>query len=409
MAFQSSLRLEEIQMIGPGNELVRRYPFTYELSPTTNRTLLTQVEECAGDVCKPPTRFQYKSDPAGFERINTSIAAPTSKRASPVLMDISGDGLVDLVVPDTNPALSTPQNPITEWRVAKNLGEDASPPFFANPKLAFLQQWPMVADPVEPADPSLVQPELGTVFDYDQNGRADVLLHDVAGGLVNETVLLAKPDGSFEFHDTGIRKPFPLGAVPKPPELTSPGASVHLADLNGDGVADRIACKDHGADAADIPGEQGWKAHLWKPKDDDKSAGFDPKGEKIAPLTGTPCDMHLYTVDLNGDRKIELVVPRVITFGGTSQVETLTYKSLSRLSDGSFEVFDTSLPIRRKGGRVVFADVSGDGLPDAIQSGFSDYRLRTYINTGAGFSNLSVDSLYWDGIGSQEAFFHLAV
>ncbi|NUQ77807.1 MAG: type IV secretion protein Rhs, partial [Polyangiaceae bacterium] len=409
MALQSSLRLEEIQMIGPGNELVRRYPFTYELSPTTNRTLLTQVEECAGDVCKPPTRFQYKTDPAGFKRINTSIAAPTSKRASPMLMDINADGLVDLVVPDTNPALSTPQNPITEWRVANNLGEDASPPFFETPSLAFSQEWPTVADPVGPADPSLIQPELGTVIDFDQNGKSDVLLHDVTGSLVNETILMATKEGPFELLDTGLRKPFPLGAPPNPPELTSSGASVHLADLNGDGVADRIACQDHGVDAEDIPGEQGWRAHLWMPKQGDKPAGFDPAGEKIAPLAGTPCNMHLYTVDLNADRKIELVVPRVITFGGTSQVETLTYKSLTRQSDGKYEIFDTSLPIRRKGGRVVFLDVSGDGLPDAIQSGFSDYRLRTYTNTGAGFSQLPVDSLYWDGIGSQEAFFHLAV
>jgi len=42
MALQSSLQLDEIQMIGPENELVRRYPFTYELSPT-NRTLLMQI------------------------------------------------------------------------------------------------------------------------------------------------------------------------------------------------------------------------------------------------------------------------------------------------------------------------------------------------------------------------------
>jgi hypothetical protein len=123
MALQSSLRLDEVQMVGPGDVLVRRYAFHFEQSPTTSRSLLTQVEECAGDgVCKPPTRFQYKSDPAGFKRIKTSIAAPTSRRASPMLVDFTGDGLVDLVVPDTNPALSTAQNPITEWRVAQTSG-----------------------------------------------------------------------------------------------------------------------------------------------------------------------------------------------------------------------------------------------------------------------------------------------
>ncbi|HZF53807.1 MAG TPA: SpvB/TcaC N-terminal domain-containing protein, partial [Polyangiaceae bacterium] len=108
MALQSSLRLEQIQMVGPGEELVRSYAFTYALSPTTSRTLLAEVAECAGDgVCKPPTRFQYQSREAGFEKHKTGVATPTSRKASPILSDIDGDGLDDLVVPDTDKALST--------------------------------------------------------------------------------------------------------------------------------------------------------------------------------------------------------------------------------------------------------------------------------------------------------------
>jgi len=118
MALQSSLLLNEVQMLGPGEELVRRYPLTYELSPTTSRTRLMQVEECSGDVCKPPTRFSYKSDEPGFQERVTSISAPTSKRASPMLFDVDSDGLDDLVLPDTHPALSTPGNPITQWLAA---------------------------------------------------------------------------------------------------------------------------------------------------------------------------------------------------------------------------------------------------------------------------------------------------
>ena len=58
MALQRSLRLDEIEMLGPADALVRRYGLTYELGPTTQRTRLTEIEECAGDgVCKPPTRF----------------------------------------------------------------------------------------------------------------------------------------------------------------------------------------------------------------------------------------------------------------------------------------------------------------------------------------------------------------
>ena len=44
-----------------------------------------------------------------------------------MLFDIDSDGLDDIVLPDTHPALSTPGNPITQWLVAHNDGASASP------------------------------------------------------------------------------------------------------------------------------------------------------------------------------------------------------------------------------------------------------------------------------------------
>src|SRR5262249_49924222 len=44
MALTSSLRLDEIQMLGPADVLVRRYRFTYTQGKATKRTLLAQVE-----------------------------------------------------------------------------------------------------------------------------------------------------------------------------------------------------------------------------------------------------------------------------------------------------------------------------------------------------------------------------
>ena len=71
-------------VVSESNALVRRYDFTYALGPTTNRTLLTQVEECAADgVCMRPTRFQFSSSPAGFKQMPTTILTPTSRLASP--------------------------------------------------------------------------------------------------------------------------------------------------------------------------------------------------------------------------------------------------------------------------------------------------------------------------------------
>src|SRR5262249_40129623 len=161
----------------------------------TSRTLLTQVEECAGDgACKPPTRFTYTSSAAGFKKRATNIPTPTSALASPLLADIDGDGLDDIVVGDTNKSLSTPVNPITDWLAARNQGRSASASTFSTPALGISEDWPMAANPTGPADPTQIQPELGTAIDYNQDGLMDVFLHDVWNASTNWIVLLAQPD-----------------------------------------------------------------------------------------------------------------------------------------------------------------------------------------------------------------------
>ncbi|WP_437874700.1 RHS repeat-associated core domain-containing protein [Sorangium sp. So ce513] len=417
MALQRSLRLDEIQMLGPGDTLVRRYGFGYELSPATRRTLLTQVEECASDgVCKPATRFQYSRATPGFKRITTGIGEPVSQRASPMVFDVDGDGRDDLVIPDMVAELSTPSNPITAWWAARNLGARASPSFLAAPELAFLEDWPTVADPSGPSDPALLQPELGTVLDYDDDGRADVLLHDVYGSEVTWHVLLSRPDWTFALHDTGIRRPFPLRSTPAPPSLSSPGASMHLADLDGDGVPDLIQCQDHDREGhAPLPHSAAWIVHLWRPARGATPAGFDPTGESIELLTGYPCDTELHTLDLDADGKIDLMVPSLRRFGDGTVVLGSRYDAVMRRGEGRWEVFDTELPVVGPGGRVVFLDVNGDGLPDAVESGFGHRQLTTFFNTGPVFVASpfrTVDAFSFGdllGFPDQDAFFRLAV
>ncbi|WP_437734434.1 RHS repeat-associated core domain-containing protein [Sorangium sp. So ce1335] len=417
MALQRSLRLDEIQMLGPGDTLVRRYGFGYELSPATRRTLLTQIEECASDgVCKPATRFRYNRATPGFKRITTDIDKPVSERASPMVFDVDSDGRDDLVIPDILAGFSTPSNPITAWWTARNLGPRASPSLLAPAELAFLQEWSMVADPSGPADPALLQPELGTVLDYDDDGRADILIHDVYGSEVTWHVLLSRPDWTFALHDTGIRRPFPLRATPAPPGLSSPGASMHLADLDGDGVPDLIQCEDHARDAqAPLPLFAVWTVHLWRPARGATPAGFDPTGESIEPLSGYPCDTEFHTLDLDADSKIDLVVPYLRRFGDGSVLVGASYDAIMRRGDGRWEVFDTALPVVGPGGRVVFLDANGDGLPDAVESGFGHRQLTTYINTGPTFvpsAFRTVDAFSFGDLldfPDQDAFFRFAV
>ena len=304
------------------------------------------------------------------------------------------------MLPDTDKALSTPQNPITQWLVAHNGGASGSAGHPRAGDAGLLpgraSRWPT---PNRPADPRGSSPSSARSIDYDNDGRKDILLHDVYGASVNWQVLLAQPDRTFKLLDTGIPRPFPLNTLPQPPALTSRGGSMHLADVNGDHVPDLIQCQDHGATAGGDPSKAVWTLHLWKPAQGATAAGFDPAGEAIDALATMRCDLQLYTVDLDSDGKVDLVIGSLQVGADGSEIAYATYDALSRLEDGSWEQWDTELPTIEAGGRVVFLDANGDGLPDAVEGGFQDGALYTYVNTGRSFGEAPILSLGSAGPG----------
>jgi hypothetical protein len=65
--------------------------------------------------------------------------------------------------------------------------------------------------------------------------------------------------------------------------------------------------------------------------------------------------------------------PRAERAGGERcEVAGVFHESLARRQDGTWEGFNNGLPAG--GGRVAFLDVNGDGLLDAVESGFADGR-----------------------------------
>ena len=96
--------------------------------------LLTDARECTAGDCKPPTRFSYDKAPPSFSSLALQIAAPYARQSSPMLLDVNGDGINDLVIPDlVDPADSFSSAYIgangvvsTFWNVA--LGE-GDPPY----------------------------------------------------------------------------------------------------------------------------------------------------------------------------------------------------------------------------------------------------------------------------------------
>jgi hypothetical protein len=98
------LRLNRIAMLAPQPALVREYLFSYTAGAATGRALLDQIQECAADgACKPPTRFLWHTGGSpGFMTLPTTIQAPQSPRGSLMTLDMTGDGLDDLVLTDVD-------------------------------------------------------------------------------------------------------------------------------------------------------------------------------------------------------------------------------------------------------------------------------------------------------------------
>lgn len=374
MALRRSLRLDRVKMFGPGSSPVpgiaplREYRFSYGAGPSTGRRLLQTVEECAGDgVCKPPTRFTWHHDGMpGYAEETTPVEIPVSKLASAMMLDVTGDGLDDLVVPDSDNTGGT-ELAVTNWLVAPNLGP-TQPGWFDEATIARQDAY----------YDTEIKPDTGSPIDYNQDGQMDVLLHDVHGQYQSWQVLIAQPDHSFDRVDTGIYRIFPVGVVP-PPGLAEHDDSAHLVDVNGDGVSDLIQCAFNGTDF-------NWYLKLWTP------AGFDPQSTLISRLSWYPCNAEMHTIDVDADGKVDLLVQGVIIHGDGAEFQD-TFDALSYLGGGEWERRHTGLHTI-VGGRLLFLDVNGDGLPDAVKMPYPiDPDLQdeqqaptTSINTGAGFA-----------------------
>jgi RHS repeat-associated protein len=382
-------------MTEPGHVVVRSYQFAYEASPDSQRPTLHQMKECTGAgptaLCKPATRFAWSGHP-GTGALPVAPLAQGSWAVHPgdpwTVADVNGDGLPDLVASwrgAGSKGFSVALNEGSSWKPWKTWGT-----------------YPNADD----------LPVNGIPFDYDQDGRADLVFSDPAyHNSADVLVLRSKPVGGFEVLDTGIVVP----------------TAFRLGDLDGDGVADLVVC-DAGA----------WAVHFWSPSTP-AGPGFDPHPTSIPPLQGTYCqaikDRELRIIDLDGDGKPEILIPPApyygaglgegaatwhadgtvscggglcrydaVSFDGGAWTRTPTNLGVHSLAprDSASTTADISgspdlvLLDDAQGevvGETIFVDVNGDGLPDAVKTGYGDGRPRTFLNTGKGFSDQGVKSL----------------
>ncbi len=360
--------LWKVHMLGPNDAAIRDYVFTYTGGEGTARPVLTAVTECAGDTCKPPTRFGWSSHPWQFTDVPTSLPVPPipAYNAQGVihprgfeLADVTGDGLPEIILSEADP------NSYWRWRVAPN--EGAGMPF-SNAHQAALVDFAM--------PPDAATKWAGVPLDYDMDGRTDFLLEVAEDDAPTWQVLRANEDAKFDVVDTGIPRLHQLGLT-----------SSLVVDMNGDGAADLVECLDQGGDGIH------WTVRFWSPD----GPGWEAAQRPIPVLDGRACWLAdlvshelIKLVDVDSDGKVDLLVPEKGGYEPDGAVACksagCTYYAVSYEGD-TFTIRDTNLPLPswNDAASVRFPDLNGDGLPDAVMTGVFDREPWSYMNSGDGF------------------------
>jgi Salmonella virulence plasmid 65kDa B protein/FG-GAP-like repeat len=91
----------DIIAIKSGANTIRKYALTYETSPTTSRSRLTQVKECTDDLltdCLSPTTITYQNNQSGITPLITPAGSTTTDSGLNIqIVDLNGDGRQDIV------------------------------------------------------------------------------------------------------------------------------------------------------------------------------------------------------------------------------------------------------------------------------------------------------------------------
>ncbi|MBJ6764572.1 VCBS repeat-containing protein [Myxococcaceae bacterium JPH2] len=355
---KNTKRLARLRMLAPNPTvagLVRSYEFSYVQDPTSRistgaedgASLLSSVTQCDGlGVCMRPVVFSWASGSLEYEEINTGIADVKRNLHS---VDVNGDGRDDLLYTRAETGR------LPGWRMrlasADGFGLDY---------------------PVDLPDEYSMGGE--RFSDLDADGRIDVstLRWENTGGpsILNRV-------GHYVFNGTK----FDLRELEVDSERLK--NSPWVSDFDGDGYPDLIRLREVNnhiqlSCRSNLGGSFG-------PYSDIVVSDVNDNAQMVANLDGTNRSSLLFT------EKRSVEVP-----GGGHIYEKvgLNYWALS-VRNGVWEKSETTLTRldadkdddeTADGPQILFADVNGDGLPDAIAAQDAGGDVSVQINTGGGFA-----------------------
>ena len=341
-------RLRRIETYGPDNgnpTMLRAYDFDYELG-STNRSLLTSIA-VSWDGAPAPVlahRFDYSENAGEFEEIDTGISdirtSPGGRSSLPGrihVLDIDGDGRDDIFY------ASASRPGYFAFRLSRT---------DANGK-------PCLSEEHKTDIQLSARPERPIPFDHDADGRCGILSYDDQNAIPDTNGYGA---GYIISAPVNTGSSWSLAAVAPVSALFA-----QAADVDGDGRTDLILVDDAPSGAITF----NWSYEL-------NSTGQFGPDTGIGIVSG---DDHLL-VDIDGDGATELLTCLGQLGGPAIPGQWLSSIRVARPSPPpGFTV--TSL---RSGEPYLFADLSGDGLADAVWQGAIEqdppYVIR---NSGNGY------------------------
>jgi RHS repeat-associated protein len=348
--FVAGLRVEQNQRLtgvemrwrppGASDQVMHRYRLGYKLGGTSGRSLLSQVEECDGaGVCFPPMTFEWSAGSGdSFSDVDTGIPVLMDGSIDvPVLRigDLDGDGRDDIDYRDNSPgggALTNCKMPAPAGSVGcRHLPRNC----------------------VVPNEDFVAQPD-GRIIDLDGDSRDDLVFLErercgddprVPPRFINR-IYVDLATSPRAVHDNVEQ----FSAYTKP---------AYQLDMNGDSLPESVFA-DYSAYRPNIGGGLGpYRATGVRPLFDDNAQGL--------------------AADLDGSGRASLIVPGTCSFVcGTAAALTL---------DGDKPVVSplNALSARPGFAQPVYADVTGDGLPDWLSQPLKAGALNVAVNTGNGF------------------------
>lgn len=342
---KSSRRLKTLRMKGPNSGgatvTLRSYVLSYAQEVGSGKSLLTSLQECdwAGR-CKRPMSFEWTQPSNTFTTVDAQIldASIHAEFANLQPNDMNGDGLDDLIY-----RTSYPQN-FYRWVVRYSTGST----YFLSESTALPATCWYSADGEE-----------GRWYDLNLDGLLDVSIVKKDGCILTPPMTLMNYVGGtagFSLVDT------------------SQAGKAYIADLDGDGLMEVVQV------VYDSNG---------KPRLSSRSnyQGVLQPFQEVHRAPDEWRDNLQYVLNQDGLPRASILFEnkRVSTSGGVETVSNRFWSLQQR--NGSFEKTETTLLLPYVDEKAyLFADINGDGLPDAILNPGVGGDIEIMMNTGNGFA-----------------------